>query len=165
MYTKSFAFNGAKVIPDDVIDRFLAHLDNTHKGTPIWFVIFDLEGGAINDVEVKDTAYPHRDVLYFMQSYGVGTPKLQNTTKLFLDGLTDTIRNSMPNGKDFGAYAGYVEPFMENGQKAYWRSNLPRLEQIKTDVDPLDVFHNPQSVRPLRKALPEAFIVPVSNVD
>lgn len=30
----------------------------------------------------------------------------------------------------------------------YWSSNLPRLERVKTTVDPDDVFHNPQSVRP-----------------
>lgn len=30
----------------------------------------------------------------------------------------------------------------------YWRSNLPRLEEIKLKVDPTDVFSNPQSVRP-----------------
>jgi hypothetical protein len=71
----------------------------------------------------------------------------------------------MPN-VDFGAYAGYVEyvsflglpislvlrcfdsPTLPDAQEKYWGTNLPRLEQIKKAVDPNDVFHNPQSVRP-----------------
>jgi len=151
MYTKSLAFNGVKSIPDDAIDKFLAYIDKAHKGTPVWFVIFDLEGGAINDVAMDETAYAHRDVLYYMQSYGVGMPKLLDTTKSFLEGLTNVFRKEMPGGMDFGAYAGYVDHELAEGQKTYWRTNLPRLEQIKTAVDPTDVFHNPQSVRPSSK--------------
>lgn len=152
IYTKSLAFNGATSIPDDVIDKFLTYLDETHKATLVWFVIFDLEGGAVNDVGMDETAYAHRDVLYYMQSYGVGLTKIQDTTKSFLNGLTDVFRENMSGGKDFGAYAGYVDPGLgDNGQKAYWRTNLPRLEHIKSVVDPSDVFHNPQSVRPVTK--------------
>jgi hypothetical protein len=45
-------------------------------------------------------------------------------------------------------YPGYVDPELPNGPQQYWRTNLPRLEQIKAVVDPGDVFHNPQSVVP-----------------
>lgn len=39
-------------------------------------------------------------------------------------------------------------PLLSNAQEAYWGTNLPKLERIKKVVDPGDVFHNPQSVRP-----------------
>ena len=39
-------------------------------------------------------------------------------------------------------------PRLDNAQAQYWGSNLPRLEQIKKAIDPNDIFHNPQSVRP-----------------
>jgi FAD/FMN-containing dehydrogenase len=35
---------------------------------------------------------------------------------------------------------------MTNAQEAYWRSNLPKLKDIKAAVDPYDVFHTRQSV-------------------
>jgi len=54
----------------------------------------------------------------------------------------------MPGSEDFGAYAGYVDPELVHPQKEYWRTNLPRLEKIKKEVDPGDVFWDPQSVRP-----------------
>ena len=148
VYTKSLAFNGCYLIPDNVIDQIFSYLDQVHTGTLIWFIIFDLEGGAINDIPQDATAYAHRDALFYMQSYGVGLPKLRNKTREFLRGFSQMITKGMPGGENFGAYAGYVDPELVDAQKMYWRSNLPRLEEIKADVDPGEVFWNPQSVRP-----------------
>ena len=52
----------------------------------------------------------------------------------------------MPTSQ-FGSYPGYVDPLLANAQQAYWGTNLPKLEKIKHEIDPKDVFHNPQSVR------------------
>ncbi|KAH8598199.1 hypothetical protein B0O99DRAFT_650521 [Bisporella sp. PMI_857] len=148
VYTKSLTFNGCNLIPDDVVDRVFAYLDTVKTGTPLWFIIFDLEGGAINDVPQHATAYAHRDALFYMQSYAVGIPKLRKNTRVFLRGFSDMIKAGMPGGENFGSYAGYVDPELKEPQKQYWRENLPRLEQIKAKIDPNDVFSNPQSVRP-----------------
>ncbi|KAJ7483147.1 hypothetical protein FB451DRAFT_1393288 [Mycena latifolia] len=77
--------------------------------------------------DLNATAYAHRDAQFYMQ--------------------TDTVTNAMP-GVPFGAYAGYVE-CLPDGQQEYWGTNLPRLPNIKAAIDPGDVFHNPQSVRPV----------------
>jgi FAD/FMN-containing dehydrogenase len=37
---------------------------------------------------------------------------------------------------------------MANGPEAYWGSNLARLQQIKEEIDPKNVFRNPQSPSP-----------------
>lgn len=117
LYTKSLAFNGANLIPDKVIDQVFTYLDRVSKGTLVWFVIFDLEGGAVNDIAQDATAYAHRDALFYMQSYAVGIPKVKEKTKQFLRGIHQTIRDGMPGGEDFGAYAGYVDPELVDGQK------------------------------------------------
>jgi hypothetical protein len=148
MFTKSMTFNGLDLIPDDAIDKILAYMDSVKKGTLIWFVIFDLGGGKVNDIPQEATAYAHRDALYYMQSYAIAFPKIPDTTKDFLRGLNSLIKAEMPGAADFGAYPGYVDLELEHPQQEYWRTNLPRLEQIKASVDPSDVFHNPQSVRP-----------------
>lgn len=148
LYTKSLTFNGSHLIPDMVVDSVFSYLDRVNKGTLIWFIIFDLEGGRTNDIPQDATAYAHRDALFYMQSYAVGLPHLKNQTRRFLAGVNDTVRLGMPGGDEFGAYAGYVDPELVDGQKQYWRTNLPRLERIKAKFDATQVFWNPQSVRP-----------------
>jgi hypothetical protein len=146
LVSKSLTFNGADLIPDKAVDRLFAYLDRVDKGTLVWFIIFDLAGGAVNDVAQDATSYAHRDALFYLQSYAVGIGKVKSKTKNFLTGVNTTIRDGMPGGQDFGAYPGYVDPTLVNGPLSYWRTNLPRLQQIKSQVDPRDVFHNPQSV-------------------
>lgn len=148
LYTKSMTFNGCDLIPDSVIDSLFGYLDTVEKGTLIWFIIFDLAGGAVNDIAEDATAYAHRDALFYLQSYAVGVGKVPEKTKDFLRGVNALLVKGTPGGDKFGAYAGYVDPELPNGPEAYWRTNLPRLEQIKGIVDPGDVFHNPQSVKP-----------------
>lgn len=146
-YSKSLSFSPQTLIPASGIDNLFQYLSNQPSGTPGWFVIFDLEGGAINDVPTNATAYAHRNALYWMQSYAVMVGRVSQVTMNFLDGINNVIAASLP-GTIFGAYPGYVDPRLPDGQVAYWGSNLHRLQQIKADIDPMDVFHNPQSVRP-----------------
>ncbi|CAI7626534.1 unnamed protein product [Penicillium pancosmium] len=147
-YSKSMPFTNETIIPDHGVDALFEYIDKTNKGTLAWFVIFDLEGGATNDVPTDATAYAHRDAFMWMQSYAIslfGPVSLE--TKNFLQGMNDVILGSEAPAARFGAYPGYVDPYIENAQLAYWGSNLPRLEAIKAEVDSNDIFHNPQSVR------------------
>jgi len=146
LFSKSLTFNGADLIPDAAIDRLFSYLDRVKKGTLVWFIIFDLAGGAVNDIAQDATSYAHRDALFYLQSYAVGIGGVSSKTKRFLTGVNAVIRNGMPGEEDFGAYPGYVDPTLVNGPLEYWRTNLPRLQKIKSVVDPRDIFHNPQSV-------------------
>lgn len=147
-YNKTLTFNGATLIPDAVIDTLFAYLDRVSKGTVIWFLIFSLAGGAVNDIAHDATSYAHRDALFYFESYGISLVNVSKTTKDFIAGINTTLKNGVPGVEDLGSYAGYVDPELANGPQQYWRTNLPRLEQIKAIVDPGDVFHNPQSVSP-----------------
>lgn len=148
-YSKSLSFSPQTLIPASGIDALFQYLMNQTSGTPAWFVIFNLVGGAINDVQTNATAYSHRNSLYWLQSYAVTVGRVSQTTIDFLDGINNLIEASLPgSGTNFGAYPGYVDPRLPDSQVAYWGSNLPRLRQIKATIDPTDVFHNPQSVVP-----------------
>jgi hypothetical protein len=149
-YSKSLAFTQNDLIPDQGIDTFFQYLDSVDKGTLIWFGIFDLEGGATNAIPKNATAYGHRDALFYFQSYGVNTGlKVSPTTRSFIRGMNNVLVGSL-EGHILGAYAGYVDPALELGdaQTQYWGANLARLQSIKKTVDPGDLFHNLQSVRP-----------------
>ncbi|KAF8166621.1 hypothetical protein K438DRAFT_252941 [Mycena galopus ATCC 62051] len=150
-YSKSLTFNATSLIPMTGIQELFSYFDTADKGTLIWFAIFDVEGGAVNDVPQNATAYAHRDAQFYMQTYAVGIGSLSNTTTAFVTNMSDIVTNSMP-GVQFGAYAGYVDPKLTDGPQEYWGTNLPRLESIKAAIDPGDVFHNPQSVSPVAAA-------------
>lgn len=146
-YAKSMSFAAEESLTDDGVDDMFKYIDTTHKDTPAWFIIFDLEGGAVNDVPTDATAYPHRDAIMWMQSYAISLlGPISGTTKDFLNGLSEIIASSRPDAHH-GSYPGYVDPYLKDPQSAYWGSNLPRLQRIKADIDPNDIFHNPQSVR------------------
>ena len=155
-FAKTLTFNGASLIPDSVIDKMFQYLESVEKGTLLWFAIFDLAGGQINEIAPDATAYAHRDALFYLQSYAVSMNPLGNvsdTTKGFLNGLNSVIADGMRAAgeeTDFGAYPGYVDMELKEPQKEYWRYNLPKLEEIKAKYDPNDVFHNPQSVKPAK---------------
>ncbi|RMJ27560.1 glucooligosaccharide oxidase [Aspergillus sp. HF37] len=145
-YAKSLAFAPETLMPTRTVDDLIHYLDKAEKGSLLWFINFDLEAGAINDVPANATAYPHRDVLYWAQTYIVNLFGAVPQTSLdFLDGINELVAKSVPGACD-KAYPGYVDPFMTNAQEAYWRSNLPKLQEVKAAVDPDDVFHYPQSV-------------------
>jgi len=147
-YAKSLSFTPETLIPAAGIDALFEYIQDANKGTVIWFVIFDLAGGATNDVPADATAFVHRNTVFYLQSYAVGIGGVSQTTHDFLDGINDTIMKAMP-GIDFGAYPGYVDKYLPDGQHEYWGSNYLRLQQIKAKLDPQNVFSNPQSVKAL----------------
>ncbi|KAL6708407.1 hypothetical protein ACN47E_002670 [Coniothyrium glycines] len=151
-YAKSLAYTNKDIIPDDGVDKLFKYIDSTDKGGALWFIIWDLEGGAINDVAPDATAYGHRDALFYHQAYAVNLlGKVNVKTRNFLTGVNKVIADALPDHK-LGAYAGYVDPALgADSASLYWGGNVDRLQQIKAAIDPLDVFQNPQSVRPAKQ--------------
>ncbi|KAJ4367624.1 hypothetical protein N0V83_007209 [Neocucurbitaria cava] len=152
-YAKSLAYTEKDIIPDDAVDKLFQYIDTADKGGALWFIIWDLEGGAVNEVAPNATAYGHRNALFYHQAYAVNLlGKISDKTRSFLTGVNQVITDALPN-HDLGAYAGYVDPALgENSASLYWGGNVERLQNIKADIDPLDVFHNPQTIRPTKKS-------------
>lgn len=147
-YAKSMAFTRDSLMSQSTFEKFFDYLDNTEKETLLWLVYFDLQAGATGDVPNDATAYAHRDTLYWLQSYAVSlVGPVSNTTIGFLQGINSLVAQDVPSANTH-AYPGYVDPLMPDPQEHYWGSNLPRLERIKAAIDPNDVFHHPQSVKP-----------------
>ncbi|KAJ5675572.1 hypothetical protein N7462_008469 [Penicillium macrosclerotiorum] len=146
-YAKSMSFTDEDFITDDVVDKLFEYIDSADKDTLAWFIIFDLEAGATNDPPVNATAYAHREAVMWMQSYAINLfGPVSDKTKTFLNSINNVISSSRPN-TSYGAYPGYVDPLLPDAQRSYWGANLPRLQQIKAEIDPYDIFHNPQSVQ------------------
>ncbi|KAF1841116.1 Glucooligosaccharide oxidase [Cucurbitaria berberidis CBS 394.84] len=152
-YAKSLAYTEKDILPDDAVDKLFEYIDKADKGGAVWFVIWDLEGGAINDVAPDATAYGHRNALFYHQAYAVNLlGKVNEKTRNFLTGINKAITDALPNHEQ-GAYAGYVDPALgENSASLYWGGNVERLQNIKAAIDPQDIFSNPQSIRPAKKS-------------
>lgn len=149
-YAKSLVFNQQTLIPDDAAEEVFKYLATTKNGTDLYAVTFAALGGAVRDVSASETAFYHRDASYFMFSFGRTSGDLTDTTVQFLDGLSEVLTSGQPDAY-YGQYVGNVDPRQptDKALTGYYGKNLHRLQQIKSAVDPNDVFHNQQSIPPL----------------
>ncbi|KIW05866.1 uncharacterized protein PV09_03067 [Verruconis gallopava] len=147
-YHKSLTIQKSQQIEAGAIDRLLTYLDSAKKGTPMWFIIFDLAGGAVNEVPVDATAFQHREATIYCQSYAISLGRVSDSSKEFIRTVNEIVESGIGSGKNNGIYPGYVDPELKSAQRQYWGGNLERLEGIKMKYDPGDLFKNPQSVTP-----------------
>jgi len=70
----------------------------------------------------------------------------------FMDGFVESISRSMDT-HEIGMYFNYPSPNLNQtaAQSMYWGPSLPKLQAIKAEVDPNEVFYFPQAVRPAKK--------------
>lgn len=120
-----------------------------------WFMIIDLHGGpssAVSSVRKDETSYPHRDAILKCQFYDRinGKPYPEDGFE-FLNGWVDAITSVMNRG-DYGMYLNYADTSLstEEAHEMYWLQHYHRLADIKTSVDPRDLFTNPQAVKSWR---------------
>ncbi|EME80362.1 uncharacterized protein MYCFIDRAFT_212045 [Pseudocercospora fijiensis CIRAD86] len=145
-YGKSLKYTNSTLMSPATIASVYSYLNSTDKGTPLWFVLFDLAGGAINEFSTDSSAYWHRDALVWLQSYAVNlSGPVSKASRDFLTNLNALVMNST-KAIDESTYPGYVDDGLQNPQKAYWGGNLGYLERVKGVWDPTNVFRNPQSV-------------------
>lgn len=146
-YAKSLGFTPSTLIPDSAIDEFFEYIHNNNAGSLTWFITISLEGGAISSVPDDATAYGQRDLLFLIQFFSANPlGPISQTQYDFTNGLYGVLAEAVPESAG-RAYLGCPDPEMSDAQRAYWRSNLPRLERLKADLDPMDTFHNPQGVQ------------------
>ncbi|KAJ3547921.1 hypothetical protein NM208_g1258 [Fusarium decemcellulare] len=128
-----------------VVETF-QHMQTQDPGSENWFALVDVYGGAVNDVKTEATAFPHRNMAYIFAIYvttdGVTTP----VTNAYVDQAILTIQDFSPD--KYSNYAGYGNLRTKHPQQAFWGPNLPRLNSIKLQVDPENVFSSMHGVEP-----------------
>jgi hypothetical protein len=146
--SRSLAFRAEDLLGDDSIDTLFAYLDEADKGTLLWVLIWNSEGGAVADFAGDDNSYPHREAVMMYQSYVVGIPSVSDETFAFIDGVQAIVREGAPQANT--TYAGYLDPTMDraSANAFYWGAKLPQLREAKRQWDPNSVFRNPQSIEP-----------------
>jgi hypothetical protein len=99
-------------------------------------LLCDCYGGAVNRVDPTATAFVHRDVLFCIQYYGVGS------TAAWIDQAWTKMRPYV-SGQ---AYQNYIDPTLQNWPQAYYGQNLARLIATRKQVDPDHYFNFPQAI-------------------
>ncbi len=115
-----------------------AFLEATEDGVTL---ILDSYGGAISRVAPDATAFVHRDVRFCVQilSYAA-IPTARSRVR--------RARGRIAPFGNGGAYQNYADPDLSGALRAYYGSNLARLRQIKSAVDPADRFRPAQGIPP-----------------
>lgn len=119
-----------------------------------WYVQIDLHGGnnsAVSAPAVDSTSYAHRDYLLMYLMYD----RVDNGAAYPADGrsLMENFAGNTTQGMapgDWGMYVNYPDSGLDqaSAQANYWGGHLARLQAIKKQVDPGDLFHYPQGVVP-----------------
>ncbi|KAK1637614.1 hypothetical protein BDP81DRAFT_448741 [Colletotrichum phormii] len=119
-----------------------------------WYMHMNFHGGsnsAVARLKTNDTAYVHRDkMLLFQLKDGVSTSQTYPSDGFaLLQGLRQSITKGLGNDQ-WGMYANYPDSQFSASEAVplYWGSNLRRLEWIKADYDPTDLFRFVQSIKP-----------------
>ena len=105
-------------------------------------LLLDAYGGAYNRPAADATAFAHRDMLFSLQ-YGayLGNGPASNR---WINGVWRALR-PFASGQ---AYQNYIDPQLRGWQRAYYAGNLPRLREIKKQVDPDFMFRFKQAIPP-----------------
>lgn len=123
-----------------------------------WFIIIDLYGGpnsAITKVPNNATSYPYRDPnnhLFLYEFYDrVSSGSYPSNGFSFLDGWVKTFTDGLSTSQ-WGMYINYADPTMsrDTAQDVYFRQNLPRLKQVKAQLDPTELLYYPQAISPAK---------------
>ena len=141
-YSKSLIIN-EKLQQDQIYSYFgylFYDLQNAQNEGYGWYIIVDPYNGKINEVDESATAFNHRDALLTFQFFGyVG--ESQQTLFDYVDGMVNSITDHPTD-----AYVNYVDPRLNDWQHLYYGNNYERLQQIKSQVDPSNVFKFDQSI-------------------
>lgn len=101
--------------------------------------------GAVHDVGRNDTAFSYRDVTWSRVIVGVDSDPAN------ADRISRWAKEYWQALHPLSAGGGYVNFMMEEGQdriQATYRGNYPRLAAVKQKVDPDNVFHVNQNIKP-----------------
>ncbi|MFC5720459.1 FAD-binding oxidoreductase [Streptomyces gamaensis] len=151
-----------KGFTDAQISALYKHLTREDYANPDALVQIDSYGGRINAVAPGDTAVAQRDSVLKLQYQTYWTDPAEDERhlswirELYRDVYATSGGVPVPDGVNDGCYINY--PDTDLGDPAwntsdtpwtrlYYKDNYARLQRVKADWDPRDVFRHAQSVR------------------
>ena len=138
-YWKSSNF---RQLPDVTIDKLVAIAAT--MPTPETDMLICQLGGAIADVGVDATAFPHRDANVIVTPGARWHSSADDARCL---AWIEEVGARVDEDADGGAYVNFIAE-REGRSHAAYSSNLMRLEALKHRYDPTNLFRQNQNIRP-----------------
>ena len=130
----------ATPVPPAGIRTMVQWIDRRQAQGRIGALVLDAYGGAINRVPPGATAFAHRTMLYSLQYYaGGGSPATTRWISQFKRAMRPYVSGA--------AYVNYIDPLQPDWAKAYYGANYARLQSVKKQHDPRNLFNFAQSIR------------------
>jgi FAD/FMN-containing dehydrogenase len=127
-------------LPSEAIATLVEHLRAAPFASDL--VGFFPLGGAIATIDPGATAFVHRPALFDLQYQAYWW---DDTAAAASIAWVRDLRAAMAPYTS-GAYVNYVDADLPDWESEYYGTNLPRLQRVKTDYDPDDVFNAPQTI-------------------
>lgn len=105
-------------------------------------------GGAIASVPANATAFAHRDAFLVYQFYANSANKLPPFPNDGISLMANMLAALDP--APTAGYPNYIDPTLttQQWQSLYFADHLSQLEQVKREVDPINVFNFQQAITP-----------------
>ncbi|EAA29277.3 Glucooligosaccharide oxidase [Neurospora crassa] len=158
-YSKSLV---TTALPSAALNSVANYWINTAKRVSRdWFIIIDMHGGPKSAITSSTTnsanytssyAYRAPEYLFLYELYDrVMFGSYPSNGFSFLDGWVKSFTDNMKQ-EQWGMYINYADPTMKRAEAVgnYYRSSLSRLQKVKAQYDPNEVFYYPQSVEPAK---------------
>ncbi|KAI0205330.1 FAD binding domain-containing protein [Astrocystis sublimbata] len=145
-YGKSLELKGLSgASAQEFVDYWFDHAKNVSGA---WYFQLDLQGGKTSAVWNADhnlSSYAHRDKLYILQFFFRSTGKtVTEEARKLVDEWTAATIKSIPRS-ELGMYINYPDLSLDRTEahEMYWGKSMPKLNQLKTEVDPDELFYYP----------------------
>jgi hypothetical protein len=128
-----------------VVRRWLSRWINVQGSGSIKFF---QTGGTVNDMPADATAFVHRQSEWLASIEINWNPDQSMASRHRAHHWQNDFYEEIVPLAGGGAFQNFVDPSLRDWASAYYGANLPRLRQVKTEVDPGNLFRFPQSIRP-----------------
>ena len=133
----------ANELTSDLVDRLIARART--MGSEISQVELLAQGGAIRDVAVDATAYPHRTAGWLVNIPASWADPADTDRELaWVRGTYADIQPFL----DGSSYSNFMDLDEARDEQSAYGSTLRRLQEVKAAWDPGNVFHLNQNVQP-----------------
>lgn len=129
-------------LPEDGIDAIHSFLEKA-KGSESNFFFLN-SGGAMNDVDPRDTAFFWRNTKYYLEWDASWTEDDETARNIKL--VEQTRAKLQPYIT--GSYVNVPDLYIRNYGEEYYGNNFARLRKVKAKYDPENIFDFVQSIPP-----------------
>jgi rhodanese-related sulfurtransferase len=137
---------GRRPFPDKAIKSMREFLEKV-EGADAGFFFLNW-GGAVSRVSPRATAFFWRKAKFYVEWNSSWVRQSEAAKNIAI--VRNTRRKLQPY--IVGSYINVPDQGIKNSGPVYYGTNFPRLRRVKAKYDPENVFRNPQSIPPARRA-------------